>query len=170
MRFLQGVLLLALISGSVFAQVATLTPGSLAFGNQTVGTVSATQLVTLTNTGTTNLTITRIAATNPFAQKNNCKTGLSVGASCTIQITFAPIAAGPFSGSVKITDNASPSPQVINLTGTGMPPGITAIQHVVFIIKENRSFDEYFGQFPGANGVGVGEISTGQATICPTPR
>ncbi len=36
------------------------------------------------------------------------------------------------------------------------------IQHVVFIIKENRSFDTYFGAFPGANGATTGQISTGQ--------
>jgi phospholipase C len=36
------------------------------------------------------------------------------------------------------------------------------IKHIVFIIKENRSFDEYFGTFPGANGATSGYISTGQ--------
>src|ERR1700752_4662999 len=36
------------------------------------------------------------------------------------------------------------------------------IQHVVFIVKENRSFDEYFGQFPGANGSRFGTLSSGQ--------
>src|SRR5208337_5411056 len=36
------------------------------------------------------------------------------------------------------------------------------IKHVIFIIKENRSFDNYFGRFPGANGAISGEISTGQ--------
>jgi phospholipase C len=29
---------------------------------------------------------------------------------------------------------------------------VTPIKHVVVIFKENRSFDEYFGRFPGANG------------------
>ena len=42
------------------------------------------------------------------------------------------------------------------------PAGITQIQHVVFIIKENRSFDHYFGQFPNAEGATTGMISTGQ--------
>ena len=28
----------------------------------------------------------------------------------------------------------------------------TPIQHVIFVMKENRSFDEYFGRFPGVNG------------------
>ena len=36
------------------------------------------------------------------------------------------------------------------------------IQHIVFIVKENRSFDEMFGQFPGANGATTGLLSTGQ--------
>ncbi|MGH9433592.1 MAG: phospholipase C, partial [Terriglobia bacterium] len=39
---------------------------------------------------------------------------------------------------------------------------ITVIQHVIFIIKENRSFDNYFGQYPGADGATSGTISTGQ--------
>lgn len=36
------------------------------------------------------------------------------------------------------------------------------IQHIVFMIKENRSFDNMFGTFPGANGATSGPISTGQ--------
>src|SRR5262249_34697163 len=36
------------------------------------------------------------------------------------------------------------------------------IQHIVFIIKENRSFDNYFGTFPGADGATSGVISTGE--------
>jgi phospholipase C len=36
------------------------------------------------------------------------------------------------------------------------------IQHIVFIIKENRSFDMYFGTFPGADGVSSAVISTGE--------
>jgi phospholipase C len=37
------------------------------------------------------------------------------------------------------------------------------IQHIVFIIKENRTFDNYFGQFPGADGVTTGLTSTGKS-------
>ena len=36
------------------------------------------------------------------------------------------------------------------------------IEHIVYIVKENRSFDSYFGTFPGANGATTGTISTGQ--------
>jgi phospholipase C len=39
---------------------------------------------------------------------------------------------------------------------------VTAIQHTVFIFKENHTFDNYFGMFAGANGVTSGMISSGQ--------
>jgi phospholipase C len=38
---------------------------------------------------------------------------------------------------------------------------IRKIKHIVFIVKENRTFDNYFGTFPGANGATSGTISTG---------
>ena len=41
-------------------------------------------------------------------------------------------------------------------------PAPGQIQHIVFIMKENRGFDHYFGQFPGADGATTGVISTGQ--------
>jgi phospholipase C len=40
-------------------------------------------------------------------------------------------------------------------------PGLSSIKHIVFIIKENRSFDQYFGTFPGADGATSGKTSTG---------
>jgi phospholipase C len=48
------------------------------------------------------------------------------------------------------------------LSSAGMAQNISQIQHVIFIIKENRSFDSFFGTFPGANGVTSAIISTGQ--------
>jgi phospholipase C len=39
--------------------------------------------------------------------------------------------------------------------------GLKKLEHIVFIIKENRTFDHYFGTFPGADGVTTGIISTG---------
>jgi len=39
---------------------------------------------------------------------------------------------------------------------------VTAIQHIVFIVKENHTFDNYFGTFPGADGTTTGRLSNGQ--------
>ena len=36
------------------------------------------------------------------------------------------------------------------------PPGLNKIQHFVFIMQENRSFDHYFGAYPGAEGLPPG--------------
>jgi phospholipase C len=41
-------------------------------------------------------------------------------------------------------------------------PNISAIKHIVFIIKENRTFDNLFGTFPGADGATTATLSTGQ--------
>jgi phospholipase C len=49
--------------------------------------------------------------------------------------------------------------------GTGALAAATGpaqIQHVVFIVKENHTFDNYFGTFPGADGVTTGRLSNGQ--------
>jgi phospholipase C len=40
--------------------------------------------------------------------------------------------------------------------------GLRKINHIVFIIKENRSFDTYFGTFPGADGATSGKTSNGR--------
>jgi phospholipase C len=40
-------------------------------------------------------------------------------------------------------------------------PGLSKLKHIVFIVKENRTFDNYFGTFPGVDGASSGTISTG---------
>ncbi len=41
--------------------------------------------------------------------------------------------------------------------------GIHKIQHVIVIMQENRSFDEYFGTYPGADGI---PMKNGEPTVC----
>ncbi len=101
------------------APVVSLSPSSLNFGNQNVGT-STTQVETLTNTGTGALSITSIAATGDYTQTNNCGTSLAAGASCTTNVTFTPSAGGARAGTLTYTDSAAGSPHVVNLTGTGV--------------------------------------------------
>jgi phospholipase C len=44
------------------------------------------------------------------------------------------------------------------------------IKHIVIFIKENRSFDNYFGKFPGATGATSGTTSTGAVVpLVPAP-
>src|SRR5260221_9977580 len=54
-----------------------------------------------------------------FAQSNTCGSRVDAGKSCTISVTFTPIAVGARAGTVTITDNAAGSPQTLTLSGTG---------------------------------------------------
>ena len=43
-----------------------------------------------------------------------------------------------------------------------LPPGPSQIQHIIFVLKENHTFDNYFGTFPGADGVSSGKTHKGR--------
>jgi len=43
-------------------------------------------------------------------------------------------------------------------------PGSGKIDHVVIIVKENHCFDNYFGTFPGANGMTNAEVAQSAAS------
>ena len=122
------------INGS--GPVVTLNPTSLIFSNQNVGTTSAAQTVTVTNSGTAALTISSITLTGTnsgdFAQTNNCPASLAANASCTINVTFTPSATGSRTASVALTDNATGSPQTIALSGTG----VTTADEVMRVTQE----------------------------------
>jgi hypothetical protein len=105
--------------GAGLGPIANLNPRSLTFASQNVGTTSPPQIVTLTNTGTSTLNLTGIAALGDFSQTNTCNTSLAVGGNCQISVTFAPTATGSRAGTVTIADNASNSPQTVGLSGTG---------------------------------------------------
>jgi hypothetical protein len=107
----------------------TLSPPSLRFASQLVGTPSNPQDVTLSNTGSAPLLVTKIVASANFAQKNNCPPSLAPGANCTIGVVFEPRRVGTITGTITITDNAGNSPQVVPLTGAGswvslLPPSL----------------------------------------------
>jgi hypothetical protein len=109
--------------------IASLSPGSLNFGNQTAGITSSPQNVTLTNNGNINLTISliQISGTNSgdFNQTNNCPSSLTPNNSCQIGVTFTPTTTGTRNAAVSVTDNAPGSPQSVSLTGVGVVPAVT---------------------------------------------
>jgi len=97
----------------------SLTPRSLTFATQLVGTTSAAQTATLTNTGQLAVTISSIATSGAFSETNNCPSSLGVGTTCQIQVVFTPTVAGMNSGTLSVTDNAMNSPQKVMLRGAG---------------------------------------------------
>ena len=107
--------------------VVTLSPPSLAFGNQLVGTTTAAQNIAFTNGRLSALTISSISASGDFAQTNNCGSLLGPGASCTILVTFTPTETGTRSGLLTVTDDAPGSPQIAALSGTGEPDSVPVV-------------------------------------------
>jgi hypothetical protein len=97
----------------------TASPSTLAFGNQTVGSVSAAQTVTVTNTATAAASLSSISAGAPFAETNTCGSSLAAGASCTVGVTFTPTTSGAASGNLTVASNAPGSPLTVGLSGTG---------------------------------------------------
>jgi hypothetical protein len=98
----------------------TLVPSNLNFGSEGLGSTSQPQPVTLSTNGT--LMISSIFANPPFAQTNNCGTGLPPNGSCTINVTFTPQVLGQQNGVLTISDDATGSPQTVGLSGTGVSP------------------------------------------------
>ena len=106
-------------TGVVSGANATLSASSLTFSTQVVGTSSAAQVVTLTNYGTSALSITLIAITGDFLETNTCGKILAAGANCTISVTFKPTQINQRTGRLSVTDNAPGSPQIVSLVGEG---------------------------------------------------
>lgn len=105
--------------GLISGPDATLSSTSLTFALQLLGTTSAARTVQLINYGTATLNITGIAASTNFGETENCGGSLAAGASCDINVTFAPNALDKLAGTISITDNAPGSPQTVNLNGAG---------------------------------------------------
>jgi hypothetical protein len=111
------------LTGTGTAPEAGVSPSGLTFGSQSVGTTSASQPVTFSNTGNAALTITSIATSAKFGQTNNCEGSVAASGSCTINVTFSPTAIGQLTGTLTITDNSNGvagSTQTVALSGTGV--------------------------------------------------
>jgi phospholipase C len=61
-------------------------------------------------------------------------------------------------------------PALPHTTVASTPTGIHKIQHVVVIMQENRSFDSYFGTYPGADGIPGLAGNPGKVPCVPDPR
>src|SRR5437773_441409 len=114
------------LSGTGTTSAVTLSPSSLAFGNQQVTTTSPAQNATLTNSSSAPLTISSIsltgANTGDFNQTNNCPLSpstLAVNGTCTLTVTFTPTTTGARSASVSEIERASCRERAVSLVGAG---------------------------------------------------
>ena len=108
------------------APVASLNVPALDFGSQNIGESNGVHFVTLTNHGSPALHVRSVASSAAsFAlEEGDCGGAtLAAGQSCPIGIRFSPTSAGPLSGTITVTDDASPPTQTLSLRGTGTVAG-----------------------------------------------
>jgi len=119
------------LSGTGTTSPPTVSPISVSFENQSVGSTSNPQEVTLTNNGALSLTVTRVSASSGWTQTNNCQPSVAPKANCIIKVSFQPASGGPLSGTLAISDYANDSPQTVALSGTGAAPVVRLSETVL---------------------------------------
>ena len=111
------------LSATVINPMISLSPNTLNFGDQKVGTTSVGKRITLSNSGTTSAVLSSVTISGNFAfgALTTCKTGttLAPASTCVMQVTFTPTEKGTRSGSVIIKESALGQKQEVTLRGTG---------------------------------------------------
>jgi probable HAF family extracellular repeat protein len=97
----------------------SVTPGTISFAAQPVGTISAAQSVSVLNTTSTFVTISNVSVDGSFVITNHCPGLIEPGQVCRIQVQFKPKQKGQATGKLTLTDSARNSPQVVSLSGIG---------------------------------------------------
>jgi hypothetical protein len=123
----------------------TLSATRLIFGPRPIGTTSAVQSVTLSNTGNRPESIGAITAITgdgstplvAFSQTNNCASALAPGASCTINVSFKPPQAGVLPGNLSIA--ISGGERTVSLTGVGGPGVFLSPTSLLFPITQDTT-------------------------------
>jgi hypothetical protein len=108
---------------AVAAAILSVSPTTLTYGNQSVGTTSATQTVTISNTGTAVLSVTGITNNNTTDYVLTAPAlpfNVAAAASQTFTMAFSPGSSGAKSASVSITSNGGSA--TVSATGTGVAP------------------------------------------------
>jgi hypothetical protein len=120
----RGVWQIPLWTAGMQLTTAIVSPDSLTFGEQTYGTTSSAQTVTLTNTGGIALELTAFAINGDFREIDDCTSRtLNAGASCAIHVTFTPTQTGSRIGTLKISGNVAGGQLSVDLDGTGTSAG-----------------------------------------------
>jgi hypothetical protein len=116
----------ATLSGvGVLPATDALAPLSLGFAAQQLNTTSATQQVTLTNTGDAALLLIAAQITSgDFTVVNGCGNSLAGHSTCALQVAYVPKSVGAETGVLTVSDEYRS--QTVTLSGTGVaPPGVS---------------------------------------------
>jgi ribosomal protein S11 len=113
----------AALLGAGLSPGASLSTSQLVFGGQLPSTTSLAQTVVFTNSGSGAVTINSVTPSANFADTTNCAGSIAPGASCSVNVFFAPTATGSLGGTVAIADTAGT--QIITTQGQGVSAGLS---------------------------------------------
>jgi hypothetical protein len=103
---------------------ASVSPRSLGFAEVVVGTTSGVLSTMLSNVGAVPFAIDEISLTGTnarhYSQTGNCPASLAPGASCAIEVRFAPTVTGRKPAKLSIVTSATSTPLGVSLSGTGI--------------------------------------------------
>ena len=111
-------------TGTTAAGLVAASPTSLVWNTVAVGQTSGSKVVTLTNNGTSSISINSIgfAGADPsdfISNQKTCGSTLAASSSCTVTVLFRPTTSGTRTATLTFTDTDSSSPQQVSLSGTG---------------------------------------------------
>ncbi|WP_263373408.1 choice-of-anchor D domain-containing protein [Granulicella aggregans] len=142
----------------------TLSPLALSFGTQTVGTASAAQAVTLTNSGDEALTLIATTVSNSnFTAVNQCGPMLAGHSSCAIQVTLTPMVNGSVMATLTVSDQFRS--QTVALSGTGYEPPTVALTPGMLTFPATVIGGSSAAQTVMITNSGVGQIAVGKVAI-----
>lgn len=121
--------LLVTLTGTGQLLSSSVSPTSIDFLNQPIGTTSLAHPVWYSNTGDVPVPLASISTTGDFIQTNSCGTSVAVGAVCIISVSFKPSIRGAETGSLVISGGASASVALVGngqvMTGSFSPSSLT---------------------------------------------
>ncbi len=124
----RGLWQIPLLTSTTSLTTANVSPASLTFGPQTVGTSSSAQTVTVSNTGTAALMPGAVSITGDFSETDNCaQATIAAGANCSLNVTYSPTQSGSGAGQLTIAANVQGGSIAVTLGGTGLSTGSVAL-------------------------------------------
>ncbi len=129
----RGIWQIPMLTAATAAQPGmTVSPASLNFASQPSGTASAAQTVTVTNSGSAPLSVSRLTVTGDFSETDNCiSNSIAIGASCVVQVRFLPTAPGSRSGLLTVYGNVPGGQATVTLSGTATAGGSIVLNPVM---------------------------------------
>jgi hypothetical protein len=144
----------------------SIAPASFAYGSVVDGQTKS-QTFTLTNTGSTPLTISQLAISGAGYSLSGLTTPstIAAGGSATFNAVFAPTTAGSLPGKITISSNAPASPSTVALTGTGAAGTVVLSANPTSLAFGNVNAGATSSKSVTLTNGGTGNVTISQVTV-----